>query len=69
MEFCFTNYHLNEIVAGCYEDNIKSIKLLTRLGFIRNEKDDNIERCIFTDKEIVQLAFRIMYEDYIKRKN
>lgn len=68
MEFCFANYHLNEIVAGCYEDNIKSLKMLNKLGFIRNEEDDSIEENIFTGKNTVQLAFRINYNDYTKRR-
>lgn len=68
MEFCFANYHLNKIIAGCYEDNIKSFKMLNKLGFIRNEKDDSIEKNIFTGKNTIQLAFRITYDDYIERR-
>lgn len=68
MEFCFTNYYLNEIVAGCYKDNIKSFKMLNKLGFIRNEEDDSMEKNIFMGENTIQLAFRITYDDYIKRR-
>ncbi len=69
MEFCFTNYRLSEIVAGCYEDNLKSIRMLRTLGFSRNEKNDLVEKNIFTGKITKQLAFRITYDDYFRRKN
>ena len=67
MKFCFLQYNLKEIVAGCYEDNIKSINMLKKIGFSRNEIDDSIEKDIFTGKRTTQLAFRITYDDYMKR--
>ena len=59
---------LNEITAGCYEDNIKSFKMLNKLCFIRNEEDDSLEKNIFTGERTTQLAFRITYDDYIRRR-
>lgn len=69
MEFCFTNYHLNDIVAGCYEDNIKSISMLKKLGFIKSDEDDSIEKNIFTGKDYIHLAFRITQSDFKNRKD
>lgn len=41
--------------------------MLNKLGFIRNEEDDIIEKNIFTGENTVQLAFSITYDDYIKK--
>lgn len=32
LKFCFSKYKLNEIFAGCYEDNIKSLKMLRKFS-------------------------------------
>lgn len=42
--------------------------MLNKLGFSRNERDDSIEKNIFTSKNTIQLAFKITYDDYIKRR-
>ncbi len=41
--------------------------MLNKLGFIRNEEDDSMEKNIFTGENTIQLVFRITYDDYIKR--
>ena len=66
MEYCFAKYNLIEIVAGCYQDNIKSSNMLKKIDFLRNEKDDSTEKDIFTGRNTKQLAFRITYDDYNK---
>lgn len=62
LEYCFTEFNLKEIVAGCYEDNSNSKKMLTTLGFVRDKGKDSVEKNGFTGKETVQLAYRI-YRD------
>lgn len=58
LSYIFNNFHYQEISAGCYEDNIYSIKMLENIGFIRYPEGDEKEINIFTNKEITQLEYR-----------
>ena len=59
LSYIFNNYDYKEISAGCYEDNIYSIKMLENIGFIRHPEGDEKETNIFTNKETTQLEYRI----------
>ena len=59
LSYIFNNFHYQEISAGCYEDNIYSIKMLENIGFIRYPEGDEKETNIFTNKETTQLEYRI----------
>ena len=59
LSYIFNNFHYQEISAGCYEDNIYSIKMLENIGFIRHPEGDEKETNIFTNKETTQLEYRI----------
>lgn len=59
LSYIFNNFHYQEISAGCYEDNIYSIKMLENIGFIRYPEGDEKETNIFANKETTQLEYRI----------
>lgn len=59
LEYVFKNYHYKEISAGCYCDNIYSLKMLNKVGFVRFPDGDIKEPNCFTDEETTQLSFKI----------
>ncbi len=60
LEYCFGVLKLPCVYAGCYEENIRSEKMLKRLGFEPHPEGDLREKHYLTGKEIVQY-------DYVKR--
>lgn len=62
LSYIFSHYPYREISAGCYEDNINSLKMLRKIGFVRYPKGDCVEKNCFTGEKTVQLEFRITYE-------
>lgn len=59
LEYIFNNYSYQEISAGCYYDNIYSLKMLEKVGFERFPEGDEKEENCFTGKETIQLSFKI----------
>ncbi|HAN20070.1 MAG: hypothetical protein A2Y15_05250 [Clostridiales bacterium GWF2_36_10] len=55
---------LDEIHAGCYQDNISSLKMLEKCGYIPFPEGNQNEKHFLTGEEIVQLDFI-----YIKKQN
>lgn len=43
LNYCFDAFDLNEIYAGCYEDNPKSMKMLMNCGFESHSEADSHE--------------------------
>lgn len=62
LKYIFTHFEFKEISAGCYEDNICSMKMLEKIGFIRYPDGDEKEESVFTGEEICQLEYRIAKE-------
>lgn len=62
LEYCFDTFALSEIYAGCYESNLKSLKMLKSCGFVPHP-EGNCEETHFLDgTTIVQLDF-VKYRD------
>lgn len=59
LKYIFENYHYQQIAAGCYCDNIYSLKMLDKIGFVRFPEGDEIEPNCFTGEETTQLSFKI----------
>ena len=62
LNYIFSHYPYHEISAGCYEDNINSLKMLRKIGFVHYPNGDCIEKNCFTGEKIIQLEFRITCE-------
>ncbi len=62
LKYIFNYFEFKEISAGCYEDNMCSMKMLEKIGFIRYPDGDEKEENVFTGEEICQLEFRITKE-------
>ncbi|NLD87813.1 MAG: GNAT family N-acetyltransferase [Clostridiales bacterium] len=62
LKYIFEHFPYSEISAGCFEDNISSIKMLTKIGFVRYPDGDVAEKSCFTGETIRQLEFRITSE-------
>lgn len=67
LTYVFSNYKYNAIYAGCYQDNVKSRKMLERIGFSRLFAEDIVEENCFSGEKTVQQVFimtRDMWEKY-----
>ena len=62
LKYIFSHFKFEEISAGCYEDNMCSMKMLEKIGFIRYLDGDEKEENVFTGEEICQLEFKITKE-------
>ena len=65
LAYIFENFDYEEISAGCYCDNVYSLKMLNKIGFMRYPKGDETEINCFTGNETTQLEFRIRKSDFI----
>ena len=59
LAYIFDNYPYQEIGAGCYCDNVYSLKMLHKLGFVRIPVEDEKEPNCFTGEETIQFSFKI----------
>lgn len=57
LNYCFDAFGLNEIYAGCYEDNPKSLKMLMNCGFEPHSETDSHEIHYITGLPRVQKDF------------
>ena len=62
LKYIFIHYSYAEISAGCYEDNVNSLRMLKRIGFARCPNGDTVESNCFTGEKTTQLEFRITNE-------
>lgn len=58
LNYCFDAFDLNEIYAGCYEDNPKSLKMLINCGFESHSEADGHEIHYITGLPRVQKDFK-----------
>lgn len=59
LKYIFSNYQYPEIAAGCFEDNLYSMRILEKLGFIRYPEGDTVENDCFTGQNRTMQEFRI----------
>ena len=59
----FEQYNYQELSAGCYKDNLHSLKILKKIGFIHYPEYDQNELNCFTNEETTQLGFIISRDD------
>ena len=59
LKYLFAEYGYAEISAGCYVNNVNSLKMLKKIGFVRYPEGDEKEPDCFTGEETTQLEFRI----------
>lgn len=64
LAYLFDNYDYQELSAGCYQDNIYSLKVLKKNGFKHHPEYDEKEIDCFTGNEIIQQEFRIKKNDF-----
>ena len=67
IDHIFAAFPYSAISAGCYEDNIRSLKMLRKLGFFRVPEDILEENC-FTGESIHQLVFQVSRDQWNQRK-
>lgn len=59
LEYIFEHFDYCEISAGCYCDNVYSLRMLESIGFLRYPEGDEDEIHCFTGKPTTQLEFRL----------
>jgi len=66
VRYCFKVMGLQRIGAGCFEGNIASERMLMKVGFVRDAAGDIAEVDAFTGEMIVQRAFVLTKELFIR---
>jgi Acetyltransferases, including N-acetylases of ribosomal proteins len=61
-QYAIENLNIGEIHAGCYQDNIGSLKMLQKCGYIPYPEGNQKEKHFISNEDIMQL-------DYIFRRN
>lgn len=59
LKYIFSNYKYSEIAAGCFEDNLYSMRIIKKLGFIYYPDGDVVETDCFTGRDRTMQEFRI----------
>jgi len=59
LRYLFEHYSYQELSAGCYKDNIHSLRMLKKIGFVHCPEYDQNEPNCFTNEETTQLGFVI----------
>ncbi len=59
VKYCFETLKLDKIFAGCYEDNVASMKMLKKCGFQSNSEGNQKEKHYLTGENIIQYDFVI----------
>lgn len=59
LKYIFSQYSYPEISAGCFEDNLYSMRILKKLGFVHYPDGDAVERDCFTGQDRIMQEFRI----------
>jgi RimJ/RimL family protein N-acetyltransferase len=57
VRYCFESLKLDKIYAGCYPDNLRSMKMLEKCGFLPHPEGNLIEKHYLTGEEIIQKDF------------
>jgi len=67
LEYIFQTFPYQKISAGCYCDNVYSLRMLSKVGFIRFPEEDEKEPNCFTGEETVQLSLKISKSAFVNR--
>lgn len=59
LKYIFGNYQYPEIAAGCFEDNLYSMRIIKKLGSIHCPDGDVVEKDCFTGQDRIMQEFRI----------
>lgn len=59
LKYIFSNYQYPAITAGCFEDNLYSMRIIKKCGFIHYPDGDVVETDCFTGQGRTMQAFRI----------
>ena len=59
LKYIFDSDQYPEIAAGCFEDNLYSMRIIKKLGFVRYPEGDVVEKDCFTGQDRVMQEFRI----------
>lgn len=59
LKYIFEHYPYPEIAAGCFEDNLYSMRIIKKLGFIHYPDGDIVEPDCFTGEDRTMREFRI----------
>jgi len=60
LEYCYNELGLTEVWAGCYENNVASMRMLEKLGFLRMPEFDISENDVFNGTLIMQLCYKLV---------
>ena len=63
-KYCFDVLGYDKIYAGCYSDNIKSMKMLEKCGFIPHPAGDSEDEHYITGEPVTQYDFVLSKEDF-----
>lgn len=56
-KYAIDNLFLDELFAGCYEENLSSIKMLKKCGYVPHPDGNLIEKHFLSNEDLVQLDF------------
>ena len=59
LKYIFGSCQYSEIAAGCFEDNLYSMKIIKKLGFFHYPDGDIVEKDCFTGQDRIMREFRI----------
>lgn len=62
LKYLFEKHRFAELRAGCYMDNVKSLRMLRHIGFSRVPEEDEQEPNAFTGEPTILYAFKITPE-------
>lgn len=65
IKYCFDVLNMDKIFAGAYEDNVRSIKMIKKCGFIPHPDGNILEKHILTGEDRLQLDF-VVYREPIQ---
>jgi ribosomal-protein-alanine N-acetyltransferase len=68
-QYCFDVLGLDKIYAGCYPDNIRSMKMLKNCGFIPHPEGNIEETHYITGEPVTQLDFVLAKERFSEKFN
>jgi len=63
-KYCFDILGLEKIYAGCYPDNIRSMKMLEKCGFISHPAGNIAETHYITGEPVTQFDFVLCRDDF-----
>ena len=66
VKYCFDILKLDKMYAGCYPDNIRSMKMIEKCGFVPHPEGNIQSKHYITGEPVTQLDFVLTRENYNK---